>query len=34
MTLIAGSRLGPYKILSPLSAGGMREVMSSGDRVK
>ena len=26
MTLAAGTRLGPYKILSPLGAGGMGEV--------
>jgi hypothetical protein len=26
MTLPAGTRLGPYEILSPLGAGGMEEV--------
>lgn len=26
MTLAAGSRLGPYEILSPLGAGGMGKV--------
>ncbi len=31
MTLTAGSKLGPYKILSPISAGGMGEVWKARD---
>ena len=26
MTLLAGTKLGPYEIVSPIGAGGMQEV--------
>jgi eukaryotic-like serine/threonine-protein kinase len=31
MTLVAGSRLGPYEIVSPIGAGGMGEVYKGRD---
>jgi hypothetical protein len=31
MTLVTGSKLGPYEIVAPLGAGGMREVYRARD---
>src|SRR5690348_2922706 len=31
MTLVAGTRLGPYEIISPIGAGGMGEVYRARD---